>query len=123
MESPNSKEITMQKITILKMRDLFPSLHHTEIVCAVTGEVRRKLALSPDGEKVTVDAITETVVVPGDIPVKFVPWQFDRGNLTFPLSNGIEAKLCTENDILRSGEIEYQIVKPNPPESAPHEGQ
>jgi hypothetical protein len=102
----------MKAIQIKTLGDLFPDgACYVEIVNPLKGDVVRKLTRirargKPD--MCLLDALIETVNLPLNTLISYTPWVFDRGNLTFQMERGggvMQAKLCTEADILR---IMYQ---------------
>lgn len=88
--------------TVRTFRDFFTKAAEVEIVCAIRGEVVRRLKLVDD--TVTIDPMQgPTVEIPADTEVTYQPWTFDRGSLLFAcaLTAPEPAKICTELDLVR----------------------
>ena len=80
---------------IASFADVMAGQEYVEVVCAIKGEVMRKLTLKDD--MVHLEAGPDAIDVPLDTPVSYKPWFMDRGSLLF---NG-NLKLCTELDKIR----------------------
>lgn len=107
----------MKAIRIQTLADLLPKgACYAEIVNPPKGDVVRKLTHHlPTDHWCVVDALTEQVTLRLNTPIGYTPWVLDRGNLTFLMDRDgevVQAKLCTEADILRVPGMEDQSIYP-----------
>ena len=102
----------MKQVIIKTLRDLFPFGNQSEIrnnYEPIPSEAPvRIFTLSEDQQSVTIDAISEQVVLPANSQVYFQPWALDRGNLLV-MKDGRNLKLCCEADVLICNNERYVI--------------
>lgn len=82
-----------------------------QIVCAVRGQVVRKLAVNPDTNIVDIDfGCDEVLGLDLDTELYYEMWTMDRGSFTFRIPDhllrsdmpvGTHGKFCTEFDVVR----------------------
>lgn len=80
--------------------DLMDGHESAEIVCAIKGQVVRRLKVV--GDDVLIDPMEgPEISIPLSTPIYYEAWVMDRGSLLFQLPEGIPGKICTELDLIR----------------------
>ena len=79
--------------------DLMAGHETAEILCAVHGEVVRRLRVAGGHVEVT-PLEGPSITVPSWTPITYEPWFMDRGSMLFQAEGG-QAKICTEGDLVR----------------------
>lgn len=95
--------------------DLMNGHLYAEIVCPIQGKVVRRLAVSADGDSVTIDALVPPLItIPIRTPITFVPWHDDRGNLVFSYGDLRDntGKICTQGDLIRFSDGKEYVIQP-----------
>jgi hypothetical protein len=106
---------------VTNFAELMSGETHAEIYCLYSGNLVRRLTVTPDRRSVEIDAMMgEHLVVPIDTPIRFEPWVLDRGSMLFPAPadapeqyRGADLKICGEGDPITYASGERATVEPN----------
>jgi hypothetical protein len=102
-------------LSVGNFADLMHGHASAEIINPRNGQVVRRLTVRASGV-VHVDAFSETVDVDPDTAIVYEPWFMDRGSLLFNTGTLVDAKICTELDIIQFPDgTQFEVVpKPRP---------